>query len=90
MTNLTPLLPISEANSAALLQTLTAEKTRRSTENRLAYYEPCLKQLEFHTARQRLADLVAGHQQPLARLCAHGVKFRLLWVPFVVGEPVLS
>src|SRR5262249_12907719 len=38
MTNLTPSLPISEANSAALLQTLTAGKTRRSTENRLAYY----------------------------------------------------
>src|SRR6516165_11475659 len=50
MTNLTPSLPISEANSAVLLQTLTAEKTRRSTENRLAYYSPYPKQLEFHAA----------------------------------------
>ena len=47
MTNLTPSLPISEANSAVLLQTLTAGKTRRSTENRLAYYKPYAKQREF-------------------------------------------
>src|SRR6516165_6637789 len=64
MTNLTPSLPISEANSAVLLQTLTAEKTRRSTENRLAYYKPYPKQLEFHSAgashRERL--LMAGNQ----------------------------
>src|SRR6516225_4374520 len=64
MTNLTPSLPISEANSAVLLQTLTAEKTRRSTENRLAYYRPYPKQLEFHAAgasyRERL--LMAGNQ----------------------------
>src|SRR5215472_15811718 len=62
--SLTPSLPLSEANSAALLQTLTAEKTRRSTENRLAYYEPYLKQLQFHAAgsthRERL--LMAGNQ----------------------------
>src|SRR5215467_11819222 len=62
--SLTPSLPLSEANSAALLQTLTAEKTRRSTENRLAYYQPYLKQLEFHAAgtthRERL--LMAGNQ----------------------------
>src|SRR5215469_10816104 len=62
--SLTPSLPISEANSVTLLQTLTAEKTRRSTENRLAYYEPYLKQLEFHAAgtthRERL--LMAGNQ----------------------------
>src|SRR5215831_53302 len=62
--SLTPSLPISEANSAALLQTLTAEKTRRSTENRLAYYQPYKKQAEFHesgaTHRERL--LMAGNQ----------------------------
>src|SRR5262245_66051047 len=62
--SLTPSLPISEANSAALLETLTAEKTRRSTENRLAYYNPYPKQLEFHAAgaksRERL--LMAGNQ----------------------------
>jgi phage terminase large subunit-like protein len=47
-----------------LLQTLTAEKTRRSTENRLAYYKPYAKQREFHTAganhRERL--LIAANQ----------------------------
>ena len=47
-----------------MLQTLTAEKTRRSTENRLAYYKPYQKQLEFHSAgathRERL--LMAGNQ----------------------------
>ena len=41
-----------------------AEKTRRSTENRLAYYNPYPKQLEFHAAgaksRERL--LMAGNQ----------------------------
>src|SRR5215510_6395090 len=62
--SLTPSLPICGANSAALLQTLTAEKTRRSTENRLAYYQPYAKQLEFHAAgaqsRERL--LMAGNQ----------------------------
>src|SRR5215475_14094066 len=62
--SLTPLLPICGANSAALLQTLTAEKTRRSTENRLAYYQPYARQLEFHAAgaqsRERL--LMAGNQ----------------------------
>src|SRR6516164_9328457 len=43
-------MPLSEANSAVLLQTLTAEKTRRSTENRLGYYSPYPKQVEFHSA----------------------------------------
>src|SRR5215510_493165 len=50
--SLTPSLPIS------------AEKTRRSTENRLAYYNPYPKQIEFHAAgaksRERL--LMAGNQ----------------------------
>jgi phage terminase large subunit-like protein len=47
-----------------LLRALTAEKTRRLTENRLAYYRPYPKQIEFHdagaTARERL--LMAGNQ----------------------------
>src|SRR5262249_51725034 len=72
--SLTPSLPISEANSAALLQTLTAEKTRRSTENRLAYYNPYPKQLEFHLAgaksRERL--LMAGNQ--LGKTLAGGME----------------
>ena len=62
--SLTPSFPISEANSAALLQTLTAEKTRRSTENRLAYYKRYPKQLEFHAvgAQSRERLLMAGNQ----------------------------
>src|SRR5215510_2646907 len=62
--SLTPSLPISEANSAALLQTLTAEKTRRSTENRLAYYNPYPKQIEFNAAGAQLRErlLMAGNQ----------------------------
>ena len=47
-----------------MLQALTTEKTRRLTENRLAYYRPYKKQIEFHdagaTARERL--LMAGNQ----------------------------
>jgi hypothetical protein len=62
--SLTPSLPISGANSAVLLQTLTAEKTRRSTEDPRRYYEPYPKQAEFHAAgathRERL--LMAGNQ----------------------------
>src|SRR6516165_9887074 len=59
------LLPNSEPSSEALLlQTLEAEKNRRLTENRLVYYQPYSKQLEFHAAgancRERL--LMAGNQ----------------------------
>jgi phage terminase large subunit-like protein len=47
-----------------LLETLTAEKSRRLTENRLAYYKPYPKQTKFHNAgakyRERL--LMAGNQ----------------------------
>jgi hypothetical protein len=47
-----------------LLETLTTEKTRRLTENKLAYYKPYPKQIEFHAAgamhRERL--LMAGNQ----------------------------
>src|SRR5215831_16594689 len=55
--------PGSESQEA-LLQALTAEKTRRLTENKLAYYKPYKKQIEFHDAgaiaRERL--LCAGNQ----------------------------
>jgi len=51
-------------NLQAALKALEAEKTRRSTENRLAYYAPYKKQSEFHAAskthRERL--LMAGNQ----------------------------
>jgi phage terminase large subunit-like protein len=51
-------------SSEALFVALTAEKNRRLTENRLAYYKPYPRQLEFHaagaTARERL--LMAGNQ----------------------------
>ena len=47
-----------------MLQTLEAEKNRRLTEDRLRYYRPYPKQLEFHAAgathRERL--LMAGNQ----------------------------
>ena len=47
-----------------LIATLTAEKTRRLTENKLAYYKPYPKQIDFHAAglthRERL--LMAGNQ----------------------------
>lgn len=47
-----------------MLETLTNEKQRRLTENRLAYYSPYPKQVEFHAAgakyRERL--LMAGNQ----------------------------
>jgi phage terminase large subunit-like protein len=53
-----------ENSSTLLLQTLTAERSRRQTENRLNYYRPYPKQREFHEAgrtfRERL--LMAGNQ----------------------------
>src|SRR6516162_7464537 len=63
--SLTSSLNLQDANSSAvLLETLTAEKNRRLTENRLAYYKPYPKQAEFHRAgathRERL--LMAGNQ----------------------------
>src|SRR5262249_61040517 len=62
--NLNFSLPISEHSSEAMLQALTAEKNRRSIEDRLRYYKPYPKQLSFHTAgaksRERL--LMAGNQ----------------------------
>src|SRR5215472_12218913 len=57
--NSTSSLPKSEHESEArLLATLEAEKTRRHTENRLAYYKPYELQKRFHNAgakyRERL------------------------------------
>src|SRR5436190_13136156 len=51
-------------SEAVLLKTLEQEKLRRSTEDRLRYYTPYPKQLEFHNVgvkyRERL--LMAGNQ----------------------------
>src|SRR5262249_5063918 len=62
--NLNFSFPISEHSSEASLQALTAKKHRRSIEDRLRYYKPYPKQLEFHAAgakhRERL--LMAGNQ----------------------------
>src|SRR5262245_50662817 len=53
-----------ETKSSTLLQALETERTRRRTENRLAYYRPYQKQSDFHEAgathRERL--LMAGNQ----------------------------
>jgi phage terminase large subunit-like protein len=59
------LLPNFEPNSAALLlKTLETEKIRRLTENRLAYYKPYPRQVEFHAAgtRHRERLLCAANQ----------------------------
>src|SRR5215475_9469140 len=54
----------SQEDESLLLKTLEAERQRRRTENRLAYYRPYAKQAEFHRAgathRERL--LMAGNQ----------------------------
>jgi phage terminase large subunit-like protein len=54
----------SPDSNALLLSNLTAEKNRRLTENRLAYYKPYPKQVEFHKAgaahRERL--FLCGNQ----------------------------
>jgi phage terminase large subunit-like protein len=54
----------SESNLEGVLNALQAEKQRRLTENRLAYYKPYAKQRDFHSAgtthRERL--LMAGNQ----------------------------
>ena len=64
MTNLMQSLNTSDTSSEALLAKLTAEKTRRLTEDRLKYYRPYPKQLEFHSAgaRHRERLLMAGNQ----------------------------
>src|SRR5215475_12923227 len=49
-------------NDDLLLETLTAEKTRRLTENKLAYYKPYPKQIEFHASPARERLLMAGNQ----------------------------
>src|SRR5262245_60281292 len=62
--SLTDSLSLPDSNSQDLLQALTAEKSRRQTENRLNYYRPYKKQAEFHAAgathRERV--LMAGNQ----------------------------
>src|SRR5215470_18764689 len=54
----------SQEDESLLLKTLETERQRRRTENRLNYYQPYKKQLEFHEAgathRERL--LMAGNQ----------------------------
>jgi phage terminase large subunit-like protein len=63
MTSLTYTLPSSE-QSEQLLEALTSEKIRRSTEHKLAYYAPYPKQKLFHDAgalhRERL--FMAGNR----------------------------
>src|SRR5215469_17728345 len=53
-----------DSDLPSVLSALQSEKQRRLTENRLKYYEPYPKQLDFHAAgaahRERL--LMAGNQ----------------------------
>jgi phage terminase large subunit-like protein len=49
-------------NDELVLQALTTEKTRRLTENKLAYYKPYPKQIEFHASLARERLLMAGNQ----------------------------
>src|SRR5215467_3314848 len=64
MPNSTASLDLSAADLPEVLQSLTAERNRRLTEDRLKYYKPYPKQREFHaaglTSRERL--LMAGNQ----------------------------
>jgi phage terminase large subunit-like protein len=59
--NLTP-SSNSPDNSEQLLSMLSAEKTRRQTENRLAYYKPYPRQKQFREAPTRERLLMAGNQ----------------------------
>jgi len=52
----------SPDSNAQLLSMLNAEKNRRLTENRIAYYRPYPKQAEFHAAPARERLLMAGNQ----------------------------
>ena len=45
---------------------------------------------DLEAARQRLAELVAGHQQALACRGAGGMKLALFRIRLVVLEPVFS
>src|SRR5262249_58630904 len=62
--NLTHSLNSPDSDLPSVLSALQTEKQRRLTEDRLKYYEPYPKQLEFHAAgathRERL--LMAGNQ----------------------------
>ena len=58
MTNLLPISNMPTDNLPAVLEALRAEQVRRQTENRLAYFKPYPKQLDFLNAgakyRERL------------------------------------
>src|SRR5437764_12742638 len=62
--SLTHSLNSPDSDLPSVLSALQSEKKRRLTEDRLKYYDPYLKQLEFHAAgaahRGRL--LMAGNQ----------------------------
>src|SRR5262245_34138417 len=64
MSSSMPSLPLSRDDWPTALESLRAERIRRSTEDRLKYYRPYPKQREFHaagaTSRERL--LMAGNQ----------------------------
>jgi hypothetical protein len=45
---------------------------------------------DFEAAGQRLAKLVASHQQSLAVRLASRMKFALLGIRLVVAKPILS
>src|SRR5215813_10096331 len=64
MTNLKHLssTPASSESWQQVEETLTAERKRRRTENRLAYYKPYPKQIEFHASPARERLLMAGNQ----------------------------
>jgi phage terminase large subunit-like protein len=66
-------------SDSALLETLNAEKTRRLTENRLAYFKPYPKQLAFfvagETVRERL--LMAANQSGKTYASAMEIAFHL-------------
>ena len=96
------LLQSSEPNSEALLlKTLEAEKSRRSTEDRLRYYHPYPKQAEFHEAgaahRERLlcaANQVGKTFAAAMELAAHasdnirpGGRATDLTAPSALGPP---
>ena len=63
---LTSSLPEADlpADESLLLAALEAEKSRRLTENRLAYYKPYPKQADFHAAGAKSSGTVADGRQP--------------------------
>ena len=63
------LLNCEPSSEALSLQTLEAEKNRRLTEDRLRYYRPYPKELDFHAAGSTHHEqlLMAGNQPPAIR-----------------------